>query len=94
MIWLKIRSMQPDYPAPMQDSHAPPVDAPIFLSHEAISAPASGTPLLDDAREWPRFGRQLDGSERWESQVVVGGMYCAACALTIEDALRAVPGVE
>ena len=78
----------------MQDSHAPPVDAPISFSNEATSAPASGTLLLDDAREWPRFGRQLDGGERWESQVVVGGMYCAACALTIEDALRAVPGVE
>ena len=25
--------------------------------------------------------------------MVIGGMHCAACALTIEDALRAVPGV-
>ena len=32
-------------------------------------------------------------STYWESQVVLEGMYCAACALTIEDALRAVPGV-
>ena len=30
----------------------------------------------------------------WESNVVLEGMHCAACALTIEDALRAVPGVE
>ena len=30
----------------------------------------------------------------WESHVVLEGMHCAACALTIEDALRAVPGVE
>lgn len=29
----------------------------------------------------------------WQSNVVVEGMYCAACALTIEDALLAVPGV-
>lgn len=29
----------------------------------------------------------------WESQVVLEGMHCAACALTIEDALRKVPGV-
>ncbi|MDD2547183.1 MAG: cation-translocating P-type ATPase [Burkholderiaceae bacterium] len=29
----------------------------------------------------------------WDSQVVLEGMHCAACALTIEDALRAVPGV-
>ncbi|MFZ1498371.1 MAG: HAD-IC family P-type ATPase, partial [Giesbergeria sp.] len=32
--------------------------------------------------------------ERWESHVVIEGMHCAACALTIEDALRSVPGVE
>lgn len=31
---------------------------------------------------------------QWESQVVLQGMHCAACALTIEDALRQVPGVE
>jgi Cu2+-exporting ATPase len=30
----------------------------------------------------------------WESNVVLEGMHCTACALTIEDALRAVPGVE
>ncbi|MBY0408698.1 MAG: cation transporter, partial [Burkholderiaceae bacterium] len=29
----------------------------------------------------------------WDSQVVLEGMHCAACALNIEDALRAVPGV-
>ena len=28
----------------------------------------------------------------WESNVVLEGMHCTACALTIEDALRAVPG--
>ncbi|MBU0893373.1 MAG: cation-translocating P-type ATPase [Gammaproteobacteria bacterium] len=32
-------------------------------------------------------------SQFWDSQVVLEGMHCAACALTIEDALRAVPGV-
>lgn len=29
----------------------------------------------------------------WDSHVVLDGMHCATCALTIEDALRAVPGV-
>ncbi len=29
----------------------------------------------------------------WESQVLVRGMHCAACALTLEQALLAVPGV-
>ncbi len=32
-------------------------------------------------------------SQFWDSHVVLEGMHCAACALTIEDALRAVPGV-
>ena len=32
-------------------------------------------------------------SQYWDSHVVLEGMHCAACALTIEDALRAVPGV-
>jgi Cu2+-exporting ATPase len=37
----------------------------------------------------------LDGRPScWESSVVFEGMHCAACALTIEDALRAVPGVR
>ena len=61
--------------------------------------------LLDDPQEWAAFGRpcteagRLDASPSaanntaWESHVVIGGMHCAACALTIEDALRAVPGV-
>ena len=30
----------------------------------------------------------------WDSQVVLEGMHCAACALTIEEALCAVPGVQ
>ncbi|WP_100410979.1 cation-translocating P-type ATPase [Acidovorax sp. 69] len=39
-------------------------------------------------------GAPLDpASTAWDSQVVLDGMHCAACALTIEDALRAVPGV-
>lgn len=64
---------------------------------------ASGAPsarpdeaLLDDPLEWAAFGRaRAQGAPDgvWESHVVVEGMHCAACALTIEDALRAVPGV-
>ncbi|XDF36989.1 cation-translocating P-type ATPase [Paracidovorax avenae] len=73
------------------------------------SAPAgaddSAAELLDDPQEWPAFGRPVsaqagsaaqparDSEGVWESHVVLGGMHCAACALTVEDALRAVPGV-
>ena len=59
------------------------------------AAPPSAWSLLDDPAEWPGFGRALDGDAagRWESQAVVEGMHCAACAFTVEAALRQVPGV-
>ena len=51
--------------------------------------------VLDDPGEWPGFGRPLDAANGcWESQVVVEGMHCAACAFTVEAALRQVPGVS
>ena len=62
---------------------------------------AAGEALLDDPQEWPSFGRQCAASNgavqsagAWESHVVIEGMHCAACALTVEDALRSVPGVQ
>ena len=54
--------------------------------------------LLDDPQEWSSFGRPAgpatpaDPSKEptdfpaWDSHVVLEGMHCAACALTIEDA--------
>lgn len=63
--------------------------------------------LLDDPLEWGSFGRPAaaplaNASAEvvdplqvpvWESHVVLDGMHCATCALTIEAALCAVPGV-
>jgi P-type Cu2+ transporter len=50
--------------------------------------------LLDDPHEWAAFGRvSANDSQVWESSVVIEGMHCAACAITVEDALRQVPGV-
>lgn len=52
--------------------------------------------VLDDPAEWPAFGRLLEGEAgtgRWESQIAVEGMHCAACAFTVEAALLQVPGV-
>jgi Cu2+-exporting ATPase len=50
--------------------------------------------VLDDASEWSSFSReQKDGPGCWESNVLIEGMHCAACALSIEDALKRVPGV-
>lgn len=51
--------------------------------------------LLDDEQEWTAFSRpaaQMTGC--WESNLMIEGMHCAACALSIEDAMRRVPGVH
>ncbi len=51
--------------------------------------------LLDDPQEWLRFSQPEAGQEGcWSSSVVFEGMHCAACAISIEDALRRVPGVQ
>lgn len=50
--------------------------------------------LVDSEPEWTSFSQaaaQHPGG--WESSVVVEGMHCAACAVTVEDILRKVPGV-
>jgi P-type Cu2+ transporter len=51
--------------------------------------------LLDDPQEWSAFSRptaQTPGG--WDSSVVIEGMHCAACAVTLEEAIAAVPGVQ
>ena len=64
--------------------------------------PAAQAVLLDDPQEWSAFGRPVGptgqaaedpASCAWDSPVVLAGMHCAACAVTIEDARRSVPGV-
>ncbi len=61
----------------------------------AGSPPQDRLVLLDDPQEWSAFSRPVEEKPScWESSVVFEGMHCAACALTIEDALRAVPGVQ
>lgn len=53
--------------------------------------------LLDEPAEWQAFSQRLDGSDAdaplWASSVALEGMHCAACAVTIERLLGAVPGV-
>lgn len=57
--------------------------------------PAEGNQLLDDPDAWSAFSRPLaQRPGAWESHLVIEGMHCAACALTVEDALRRVPGVS
>jgi Cu2+-exporting ATPase len=66
------------------------------LPGEIPTGAVNATPLalLDDPQEWSAFSRPMAQQPScWESSVVFEGMHCAACALTIEDALRRVPGV-
>lgn len=82
----------------------PPLDQEAVESLSNITAATGELHLLDDPAEWGSFGKpygapaaQAEAPEEvqvWESQVALDGMYCSTCALTIEDALRAVPGVQ
>lgn len=50
--------------------------------------------LLDQPQEWSVFSRpDTQRLNCWESNLMIEGMHCSACALTIEDALLKVPGV-
>ena len=50
--------------------------------------------LLDDPQEWSAFSRpDASRAHCWESNLLIEGMHCAACALTVEAALLSVPGV-
>jgi Cu2+-exporting ATPase len=76
----------------------------------APQAPAALPPddfrVLDERDEWLEFSRPVgtapgshtpaadDDAHCWESSVVFEGMHCAACAVTIEQALCATPGVR
>ena len=63
---------------------------------EALPSLSEAQMAVDDPIEWTGFGRERleEESGTWESYVAVQGMYCAACAITIENALTAVPGVQ
>jgi len=73
-----------------------PPDVGLVTSVAPVPVEGAGDHLgvLDDPHEWSAFSRPLDGQPNcWESTVLFEGMHCAACAITIEDALRRVTGV-
>jgi len=79
----------PALDVPMLASKSPVQDAD-GIGPNAIETLA----LLDDEQEWRVFSRELVNAPGcWESNVLIEGMHCAACALSIEDALKSVPGV-
>ncbi len=87
-------------PLPLPLSVAPRSEAPVS---QDVATGQSASPavhsleslrLLDDPQEWSAFSRPLDQQPGcWESSVVIEGMYCAACSLSVEEALKRVPGV-
>ena len=82
------------YPALDEGSPVATRDAVSDVSGTGLDSLAT-LKLLDDQQEWTAFSRpaaQMSGC--WESNVMIEGMHCAACALTIEDALVRVPGVR
>ena len=81
--------VSPELPFAAASAPARPVPAP--APHSEIELR-----LLDDPHEWQAFSRpaQTSGTGCWESNVVIEGMYCAACSFTVEDTLLAVPGVR
>jgi Cu2+-exporting ATPase len=62
---------------------------------QTASLALDGWAVLDEPGEWEAFGRRVAGRDGlWESYLAIEGMHCAACTLTVEQALGEVPGVE
>lgn len=79
-------------------SAASPVSSDAQLAVVAIAAGRDAGEdllgLLDQPQEWSVFSRpDAQRSNCWESNLMIEGMHCSACALTIEEALLKVPGV-
>ncbi len=85
------------YRSGMSSSHVlPPPAMPASIEQDSATQAdeAQRMQLLDDPQEWAAFSLpEKSEAGCWSSSVVFEGMHCAACAITIEDALRSVPGV-
>ena len=76
---------------------APPTAQPSSGSVPPLSASdRKSLAAFDDEQEWDAFGQALEGQDAgcWQSQVLIEGMHCAACALNIEQALLQHCGVR
>lgn len=77
---------EPAGPLPLPGAH--PLAAP------RLHPDGGDASLLDDPQEWAAFSCPSAREPGLvESSLVVDGIRCAACAVTIEQALRATPGV-
>ncbi len=76
----------------------PPISSALQPPNEAsgpgVAVDADLLGLLDQPQEWSVFSRpDAQRVNCWESNLMIEGMHCSACALTIEDALLRVEGV-
>ena len=80
-------------------------DSHLLVSEEKRAQAEEEHVLLDDPQEWPQFGKPAGAATPsttssdpatvpiWDSHVALEGMFCATCALSIEEALRSAPGI-
>lgn len=73
-----------------------PVSGSIFGAHRGPLTVTDNFTVLDDPVEQQEFTQfsEIDGQTMAESVLMVQGMYCAACADTVECALQDLPGVQ
>ncbi len=65
------------------------------MSAVDVLSPPAALHFLDAPQEWAAFSKPMVGNAGWwESSILIEGMHCAACALTVEDALQRMPGVR
>ena len=80
----------------MQDAVLSP-SAALTGASPLVAESVSRLAVFDHLDEWSVFSRPRENAcasaGLWDSQLVVRGMHCAACALTLEQALLGVAGV-
>lgn len=69
--------------------------ATLALGAEPVAASHADWAALDEPAEWEGFSRPVAGRDGWwETYLAIDGMHCAACSLTVEQALGQLPDVE
>lgn len=84
-------------PVGLPPDHPPPTSSEdLFGRHRGPLTVTDDFSVLDDPVEQREFTelRETDGRTLAESVLMVQGMYCAACADTVECALQSLPGVQ
>lgn len=90
-----MHSVTLDPPEPLADAQPlQPRERQYPSGVDAVQTVPADLQTLDDPQEWSAFSRPHAAvAGCLESHLVVQGITCAACAVTIEDALRRMPGV-